>query len=289
MKLFNFYKGGAVSLGALIDDKHIDIARTAKALGVVLPSTVDDVIKENAFEAVLAAASSDKAVVIDGEVEFAPALVNPPKMLCIGRNYLEHAAETGHTPPTTPEVFCKLENAMNGHKGDIPLTSNAYKYDYEAELVIIIGREARDVTCDEAGEYIFGYTCGMDFSVREIQNRQTQWLLGKSFDKGGPTGPYVVRAKDIDNKAIDVKCYVNDELRQTGNTSQLIFSCEFLVSYISRYMTLKPGDMIFTGTPSGVIMGYPLEKQVWLKAGDTVKVELSGIGSLENRLVHKQP
>ncbi|MGI5900060.1 MAG: fumarylacetoacetate hydrolase family protein [Christensenellales bacterium] len=290
MKLFNFFSCYAAengpSLGIVTEKGHVDARATAAKTGLFAPASVDEVIASpDGLKAAMKIAAIDSPVLMDAHrINFAPAVLNPEKILCIGVNYAAHAMETGSELPPAPVVFTKYKNALNGHGGVIKLRKSAFKYDYEAELVIIIGREASDVPESEAESYIFGYTCGNDISARDIQKRTSQWVLGKSMDGAGPVGPYVITADSLDAGDLAISSFVNGERRQHSTTADLIFKPAYLISDISKFMTLKPGDMIFTGTPSGVIAGYPPENQTWLKAGDVVEVEIEGIGRLKNLL-----
>jgi 2-keto-4-pentenoate hydratase/2-oxohepta-3-ene-1,7-dioic acid hydratase in catechol pathway len=146
--------------------------------------------------------------------------------------------------------------------------------------VIVIGRRARNVSEADALNYIFGYATGNDFTARDLQSRSTQWMLGKTLDGSAPVGPWLVTADQVDGDNLKIECRVNGEIRQSSNTSDMVFNCKQLVSYISKYMTLKPGDLIFTGTPEGVISGYPKDKQVWLKPGDKLVTSIEKLGDL---------
>ena len=161
------------------------------------------------------------------------------------------------------------------------LSRVAKKFDYEGELVIVMGRTARDVSEADALSYVFGYATGHDFSARDTQMETSQWMAGKAGDGWGPVGPWLVTADQVDPANLDLETRVNGEVRQSSNTSRMIFDCRTLVSFISQRMTLRPGDLIFTGTPEGVILGYPKEKQVWLKAGDVVTTRIQHLGALE--------
>lgn len=283
MKLFQYYADDAIKVGAVVDAGHVDVAAMAAREGVSLPGDIKSILadgKVGELERLLAC----EPILIEGGIRFAAPITDPEKMLCIGLNYAAHARETGAALPEAPVIFCKLPNAYSHHDSAIRLPAAASKYDYEAELVVVVGREASCVSQADAGQYIFGYTCGNDFSARDIQKRTSQWVPGKSMDGFGPTGPYLVSADSFNALGADISSYVNGQRRQHSNTSDLIFTPDFLVSDISQLMTLKPGDMIFTGTPSGVITGYPEQKQVWLKAGDVVEVEIEGIGRLRNTL-----
>ncbi len=281
MKFFNFYVQKEIHLGAVQGEKAVDLT----AAGKEMPRNTDELIKgssavQKKVEELFAAAP----VIELSAIKYAPAVMNPEKILCVGLNYADHSAETHMELPKYPALFSKFSNALNAAGEDIPLPKTAEQFDYEAELVIVIGKKARDITKEQAENYIFGYTAGNDFSARDLQLRTTQWLLGKSPDGFAPIGPHIVSADAIDVSSLNVQSYVNGMLRQNGNTKNMIFDCATIVSYISQFMTLKPGDIIFTGTPSGVILGYPKDKRCWLKAGDEVTIKIEGIGDLKNTL-----
>lgn len=282
MKLFNFYKGTEIHLGVMDEN---GTARDATAGGYpAIPATMQSAIDGTYTLDAIRTAAGNGPVVDTDTIHFAPAVLSPEKILCIGLNYAAHAKESNLPIPEYPTLFSKFNNALNAHKEPIVLPKTASKYDYEVELVIIIGKAAYQVSKEDALDYVFGYTVGNDFSARDLQMRTPQWLIGKTFDGFAPLGPYIVPAAEVDPANCQVQSYVNGVLRQNSNTRDLIFDCATLVSYLSQYMTLKPGDVIFTGTPSGVILGYPEDKQVWLKAGDTVTVKIDGIGELTNTL-----
>jgi 2-keto-4-pentenoate hydratase/2-oxohepta-3-ene-1,7-dioic acid hydratase in catechol pathway len=282
MKIFNFYVGDQIHLGAVENSKGVDVT----AFGNGSPACIVSLM--NGGQAALASIRQciDEAPALDMEsIRFAPAVPGPEKILCVGLNYADHAAEAHQALPETPTLFSKFSSALNAHGNVIRLPKGAKMFDYEAELVIIIGRKASCISKDEALPYIFGYTTGNDFSARDLQGRTTQWLLGKTPDTFAPCGPYIVPADEINISKLSVQSYVNGQLRQDGNTKNMIFDCATIVSYASQFMTLRPGDLIFTGTPQGVIVGYPREKRVWLRAGDEVKIKIEGIGELVNKLV----
>ena len=208
------------------------------------------------------------------------APVAPPQIVAIGRNYREHAQEGGDTAPGAPIVFLKGINALNHPDGLIVLPAMAPdEVDYEAELAIVIGREAKNVSEAEALGYVLGYTCANDVSARDCQLRlDKQWTRGKSFDTFCPLGPWI--ETELDPDAVAVRTRLNGETMQDGHTRDLIFSCSFLISYLSRCMTLAPGCVILTGTPSGV--GHFRTPPVHLRPGDVVTVEVEGIGALTN-------
>jgi 2-keto-4-pentenoate hydratase/2-oxohepta-3-ene-1,7-dioic acid hydratase in catechol pathway len=196
----------------------------------------------------------------------------PTKIVCVGRNYREHAAELGNEMPTEPLLFLKAPSSLVGHEDDITLTPYSTRIEHEGELAVVIGRKARNIGDEENPlDYVLGYTCANDVTARDLQKRDVQFTRAKSFDTFCPVGPYVVT--DIDPLDLQVETRVNNEVRQRGRTSQMAFSVPFLVRYVSRMMTLEAGDLISTGTPAGV---GPL------RDGDTVEVEVEGVGTLRN-------
>lgn len=220
------------------------------------------------------------------ELTFSPCVTDPGKIICIGLNYRRHAEETGMAIPEYPILFNKFNNTLTGHGSEVPLPRTSHKVDYEAELGIVIGRTAKYVAEEEALDYVFGYCAANDLSARDLQLRTSQWLAGKSCDKFSPIGPYLVTADEVgDPNQLDIQCTVNGELRQNSNTSDMIFNCKQIVSYVSQCMTLSPGDIILTGTPEGVVMGYPPEKQFYLQAGDVVTVQIEKLGAITNTMV----
>ena len=177
----------------------------------------------------------------------------------------------------------RVLRALAAHGDCIKLPDEYKEYDYEAELVAVMGKPARNVSPEEALSYVYGYTCGNDLSTRDLQfARGNQWVLSKSLDGFGPVGPCLVPAGELDPQNLDISSTVNGELRQNSNTSDMIFSLAEIIADLSRHFTLLPGDIIFTGTPSGVMQGYPADKKQWLRPGDKVAVTIEGIGTLEN-------
>ena len=213
-------------------------------------------------------------------------LVNPQKILCVGLNYRSHAEETGGEVPKEPVIFSKFGDALAEDGQEIVLPEWHRCYDYEAELVIVMGKPVWNASREEAAAAIGGYTCGNDLSARDCQFRSAQWLIGKSFPGFAPIGPRIVPADEFDpGRPHRITCAVNGVTVQDDDVTGMIFSCSEIVSYISGFLPLAPGDLIFTGTPSGVILGKPKGTREWLKKGDTVAVSIEGIGTLTNRLV----
>jgi len=217
------------------------------------------------------------------EGESAPAVTGCDKILCIGLNYRQHAKECNLPLPPAPVLFNKFSNALAADGDSVYLDPAYVEYDYEAELVAVMGKPARNVSSEDALDYVFGYTCGNDLSTRDLQfARSNQWLLSKTFDGFAPIGPWVVTADALDPNDLAISSTVNGELRQNSRTSDMIFSLAEIIADLSRHFTLLPGDLIFTGTPQGVMHGYPKDQKNWLKPGDSVEVTIEGIGTLHN-------
>lgn len=215
-----------------------------------------------------------------------PVVGQPGKVICIGLNYRDHAIETGADIPGEPVVFSKFNTCLVGHGDAIELPAVSSEVDYEAELVVVIGKEAKNVSSQDAMEYVFGYTCGHDVSARDWQKGRPggQWLLGKTFDTFAPTGPCMVTTGELgDPSNLRVQMHLNGDVVQDSTTAQLIFDIPTLIEHLTKIVTLKPGDLIFTGTPPGV--GAARKPPVFLQPGDECKVEIEGIGSLVNRCV----
>ena len=215
--------------------------------------------------------------------------MNPSKIVCVGLNYRRHAQEVGMKAPSVPILFNKYNNSLAGQNCTIKLVPKevAYKFDYETELLIVIGKSARNVSEAEALNYVAGYCTSNDFSARDAQLELPggQWMIGKTMDNFAPIGPYFVSADLVgDPNNLKIQTRVNGEVRQDWSTNDFIFNTQQMISYISKFWTLEPGDIIFTGTPQGVIAGMPKDKQVWLKAGDEIVSSIEKLGDLKFRL-----
>lgn len=220
------------------------------------------------------------------ELNLAPVVPAPGKIICADLNYRKHVAESGMDEPAYPLLFSKFNNAIAGNGEAVPMATDWHRVDYEAELLAVIGKEAKNVSVEDALDYVLGYCNGNDISERALQFRSGQWLLGKTPDNFLPIGPYLVTADSVpDPQNLTIRGWLNGELRQESNTSDMIFSLAELISYVSEYMTLYPGDIIATGTPEGVILGYPEEKRQWMKPGDEYTVEIEGLGTLSNTMI----
>jgi 2-keto-4-pentenoate hydratase/2-oxohepta-3-ene-1,7-dioic acid hydratase in catechol pathway len=210
-------------------------------------------------------------------------------VICIGLNYRDHAIETGAEIPGEPVVFSKFNTTLVGHGDSIRLPAVSSEVDYEAELVVVIGKKAKHVPAAAAMDYVFGYTCGHDVSARDWQKGRPggQWLLGKTFDTFAPTGPCIVPVSEVSDPAnLRVRMHLNGEVVQDSTTAQLIFDIPSLIEHLTKIVTLLPGDLIFTGTPPGV--GAARNPPVFLKPGDDCKVEIEGIGTLANGCIADQ-
>ena len=213
-----------------------------------------------------------------------PPVPDPKKIVCVGLNYRDHAEESGMPIPENPILFAKFANAIVGHGRPIVVPPISEQVDYEAELGVVIGRRARAVAIEDALEFVLGYTCLNDVSARDLQFADGQWVRGKTLDTFCPIGPWIVTTDEVpDPQALGIRCIVNGEKLQDSTTAQMVFGVAELVSFISQAITLEPGDIIATGTPPGV--GFARTPPVWLKPGDTVTVELDGIGALTNPVV----
>jgi 2-keto-4-pentenoate hydratase/2-oxohepta-3-ene-1,7-dioic acid hydratase in catechol pathway len=220
----------------------------------------------------------------DAPAKLLPPVPLPEKILCIGLNYRDHAIETGAEIPSEPVVFSKFNTAIIGHGDAIQLPHVAHEVDYEAELVVVIGRGGKHIHVSDAMKHVFGYTCGHDVSARDWQKGRPggQWLLGKTFDTFAPLGPCLATTDEIpDPSNLRVRMHLNGQTVQDSTTAQLIFNIPTLIAHLSTIVTLRPGDLIFTGTPPGV--GAARQPPVYLRPGDLCSVEIDGIGTLQNR------
>jgi 2-keto-4-pentenoate hydratase/2-oxohepta-3-ene-1,7-dioic acid hydratase in catechol pathway len=288
---------GSETLGMkLHDDVVLDVRKASHLLGIAAPTTLEDLLKEgNARDLnklVAAAKTNPKAkaaMVEESSITFGRLFANPGKIVCIGLNYRAHAAEANEKLPWVPILFNKYNNALAPHNCTIKLPPKevSYKFDYETELLIVIGKTARNVSEADALNYVAGYCTSQDFSARDLQleTPSVQWMVGKTLDSFGPIGPYFVSADVVgDPNNLTIETHVNGEKRQSSNTSFMIFNPQKLIAYISKMWTLEPGDIIWSGTPEGVILGYPKDKQVWLKAGDEIVSSIEKLGSLKFKL-----
>lgn len=277
MKLFNIVVNGEIHLAVDSPQGLRDLSSTG------FSCDMDSLVRGHGIEELRALSAEGQLPIIKDPV-YANVLAHPGKLICVGLNYRSHAEGIKMQTMEQPVLFSKFSDALAPSGAQVYLPPWEDSYDYEAELVIVIGKEGWDLSLEEARDCIFGYTCGNDLSLRDAQMRSGQWLIGKTMPGFGPCGPCIVTADELDPEAgLRIRSYVNSQLRQDGSTKDMIFSCCQVISYASRYIKLEPGDLIFTGTPSGVML--ECQEKRWLKPGDVVDVEIEGIGRLSNKMI----
>ncbi|MEH7117771.1 fumarylacetoacetate hydrolase family protein [Neobacillus vireti] len=228
-------------------------------------------------------ATTSLAIYKKEDVKIGAPILKPNKIICVGLNYKNHILEMKRDLPVNPVIFAKFATAISGPNDVFPLNSClTKKLDYEAELAFVIGKKGKDIPYENALDYVFGYTVANDITARDMQKRTIQWLQGKTLDKSLPLGPVLVTKDEIPNPhSLDISLTVNDEVRQSSNTEQLLFNVNHLVEFLSGIVTLEPGDIVLTGTPGGV--GEAQNK--FLQHGDKVRVEIAGIGAIETTIM----
>nr|AAY82634.1 predicted 2-keto-4-pentenoate hydratase/2-oxohepta-3-ene-1,7-dioic acid hydratase [uncultured bacterium MedeBAC49C08] len=280
MKLVNFLFKGEKNVGALVDDGVCSFKSISDKYSISMLEFIEQ-IHELSPE-VSKFIDSNPEVIPLSEIEFLPVIERPGKVLAVGLNYRDHAKETGMDLPEVPMIFTKQSTSVLGHQGEIHKPKVSDAVDYEGEMAFVIGKKCRHVSKEEALDVIAGVTICNDVSVRDWQIASPTFTMGKSFDTHCPIGPYIVTMDEIsDIHNLKIKTYVNDELRQDSCTDQLIFDCFDLIEHITKAFTLEPGDIIATGTSSGV--GVVLGK--YLIPNDVVRIELENVGTLENKVI----
>jgi ureidoglycolate lyase len=281
MKLATFSTGGEPQLGIVANNRIMSLSRAAPRLAADM---LDLITRWGTLEPeVHRIANASDAVTIDLDtVQLLAPIRRPGKIMAIGLNYADHIAESGLGTPEHQIWFAKAATATNGPFADIEIPRVGQTVDYEAELVAIVGRGGRNLTRDAARAALFGLCVGDDVTERSWQHRTPQWTLGKSFDTHAPFGPWITTMDEIpDPHGLDIRCTVNGELRQSSNTRHLVFDVWAQVEHLSQAMTLEPGDVIYTGTPGGI--GAAMKPMKFLQPGDVVRVEIDGLGAIENR------
>jgi len=300
LTLLTMRRGGEYRLGAKTSKGVLDVKEAAEILKIYSPATLDDMLQNNegtsvqaVVEATLKSAAAKNAFLKEEAIQYGPLVTRPEKIVCVGLNYRKHAEEIKLPIPKQPVLFNKYNNSLLENGGTIKLPSAvAKKFDYEIELVIVMGKEARDVNEKDALSYVAGYATGNDFSARDLQfETGGQWMVGKTSDGFAPLGPYFVTAELLDPDNLNLECRVNGDTRQSSNTNDMIFNCRQIISYTSARIPLRPGDIIYTGTPGGVIfngvangIATRKEKWDWLKAGDKIACSLEKLGELKFEL-----
>lgn len=284
MKLITFTHAGSTRIGVVTEDGVVDLSMAAPELPREMVAFLE--AGDSALEAARAASDGATSTLALGDVHLESPVLRPPKILAVGLNYADHIAETGMDTPKHPMIFNKQSTSAHppGDPFHRPRVSD--KLDYEGELGVVIGKRCRHVPRERASEVIAGYTVVNDATVRDWQARVPTMTMGKSFDTHCPMGPWLLTSDDVpDPHVLELKTWVNGELRQHSNTKHLIFDCFTLVEHLSTAFTLEPGDVIATGTPSGVGIGFKPRK--WLVAGDVVRIAIEGIGEIENAVIEE--
>ena len=282
MKLCTFSHGGATRIGVVVDDAVVDLSAAAPNLPTEMTAFL--AAGDDALAGARGAAEAGEHTLPLADVHLESPVLRPPKILAVGLNYADHVAEAGMDTPKHPMIFNKQSTAAHAPRDPFHMPRASDKLDYEGELGIVIGKYCRHVPRDRAQEVIAGYTVINDVSVRDWQIRVPTFTMGKSFDTHCPMGPWIVTGDEIgDPHSLELKTWVNGELRQNTNTKELIFDCFTLVEHLSTAFTLEPGDVIPTGTSSGVGIGFKPPK--FLVSGDVVRIAIDGIGEIENAVI----
>ena len=282
MRLVAFDEKGTAKLGVLLGEAVVDLMRAAPEL----PRDLVGLIKAEpaAFRAAGEAARKAKPEATQplSGLRFRPPIENAGKIVCLGLNYVDHAAEGGHAKPEYPSLFMRCTTSLAAHGEALWRPKASSKFDYEAELVAIVGRTARHVSLAKALDHIAGYSCFNDGSIRDYQRKTSQWTIGKNFDRTGGFGPWFVTADEVPPgvAGLSIQSRLNGKVMQNANTRDMIFPVAETVVLLSECMTLEPGDLLVMGTPAGV--GYARNPPVWMQPGDTIEVAIEGIGVLSN-------
>ena len=285
MRLVTFESNGMARAGGLrTGSRGVLEVVDLQAHEPSLPGSIKEILEAGPaiWETVERAIAAEHCTPLDQVKLLAPVL-DPQKIICVGLNYADHAAETGAKAGDEPVIFCKFPTTLRGPEAPIELPPESNEVDYEAELVVVIGARAHRVSRADALDHVAGFACGHDVSARDWQKNKPgkQWLLGKSFDSFAPLGPWIATRDEVaDPGQLEIEMKLNGQVMQSSNTRQLIFPIDYLVSYLSHVCTLLPGDLIYTGTPSGV--GVARTPPVFLKAGDVCEVSITGLGTLRN-------
>ena len=287
MRLFSFRDGEQVKLGVLSSAAGLSFYSLEDIAPWAPPSMPALLAIPNAFEKITAAlATAPDALKRDcSALRYAPLIPEPGKLICMGLNYADHAAEGGHAKPDYPSFFLRASSSLLGQGEAIIRPRQSDQLDYEAELAVIIGHRARHLTAEQALDCVAGYSLFNDASIRDFQRKTTQWTIGKNFDATGPFGPWLVTCDELPLGAagLRIQSRLNGQVMQDANTKDFLFDVREALVIISACMTLEPGDVIITGTPAGV--GYARKPPVFMKAGDVCEIEVEGIGVLSNPIV----
>lgn len=285
MKILYFRKDGKLCPAIVTEQGLIDIQKHSqnpdRQYGDY-PLEISDLEELKKIE--LEISLKPELLLSEESVTIGPCVPRPPKIICIGLNYRQHALETNMPIPAIPVVFTKYANTLTDFGTEVTLGTEGKEFDYEVELGVVIGKKCKKVSRQDALDYVLGYCVANDLSCRDLQFQTSQWLMGKSLDQFLPLGKYLVTADEVgDPQNLSLRCSLNGEIRQNSNTGDMIFSVAEIIEFLSRFMTLEPGDLILTGTPQGVIMG--MTEKNWLRPGDKVIVEIGKLGYTENTMI----
>ncbi|MGI9482116.1 MAG: fumarylacetoacetate hydrolase family protein [Hyphomicrobiales bacterium] len=285
MRLISFEKAGKLAVGAVSGDDIVDLT-------IAAPDLPDDMSRfiaagQKALDTAAAAIDDapDNVKLNLGDIKLLPVVPHPGKIICLGLNYADHAAEGGHDLPTYPSLFLRTQSSLVAAGAPVLRTHLSDTLDFEAELLLVIGKTGRNITQADALDYVYGYSLFNDVSVREYQRKANQWTPGKNFDGTGPAGPWLVTADELPAGAdgLKIESRLNGEVMQSSNTKNMIFNVPRTIEILSEIWTLQPGDIVAMGTPEGV--GYARTPPVFMQPGDTVEIEIEGIGVLSNPIV----
>lgn len=286
MKLVTFRSGDTTRLGVIDGDDVVDLNKAEASVPADLRAALKAGVDLNAAAQRAIASGEHRAPY--ASLDLAPVVPEPGKIVCLGHNFFDHAKEGGNLKPVYPLIFFRGASSLIGHEDPVirPLVSE--KLDYEAELMIVIGKRARHVKRENALDYVFGYACFNDVSVRDYQKRTSQWTIGKNFDGTGSFGPWLVTADDLPPGAegLTLRLILNGQVMQQASTSDMIWGVAETIELLSECLTLEPGDVVAMGTPAGV--GWARDPSVWLKHGDRVEVDIERVGRLQNTVQDEQ-
>ncbi len=283
MKLITYQTAGADAIGIVRGDQVIALSDIAPALPNSMKALAGIKDPVGQIDAALKANPAVSSTPLSA-LKLRPVVPDPGKIICVGLNYADHAAEGGHDIPTYPALFMRGANSLAAADEALIKPQCSEKLDYEAELMIIIGQGGRHIKQADALDAVFAYTVFNDGSVRDYQRKSAQWTAGKNFDQTGPVGPWAMTPEDLPAGAsgLKIESRLNGQVMQSSNTEHLIFSVARIIEIISEYSTLEPGDLIATGTPGGV--GWPRTPPVFMKAGDTIEIEIEKLGLLTSKI-----
>ena len=282
MRIGTFQENGTEHLGVLVGDSVVDLSKAAPDLPRDLVALIH--AGKNGFSAAERAAKNAPAAarIPLAKVKFLPPVTHPGKIICLGLNYVDHAAEGGHAKPSYPSFFMRVATSLTAHRESIVRPPCSTQLDYEAELAVVVGRRARHVSEADALAIVAGYSCFNDGSIRDYQRKTGQWTIGKNFDRTGGFGPWMVTPDELPAGAagLSIQSRLNGQLMQNANTRDMLFPVAETIALLTECLTLEPGDVIVMGTPAGV--GHARKPPVWMKHGDTIEIEIEGIGVLSN-------